>query len=76
MRLVISRQHPKAFAERFSASPHFSSPLLKCRQIARADIQVGRLRHDALQSAQIAVNVAEDQYFHDGFFAGACGSVG
>ena len=66
VRFVISRQHPKLFAQRFQRLAAFLKALAERRQIARADVHIRRLPHDPRQRAHIAVNVAEDQDFHEG----------
>ena len=68
MRLVISRQHPEPLAERLEHFAAAVEALAEGGEIARGDVEVGRLRHDALERAQVAVNVAEDQDLHGEFF--------
>jgi hypothetical protein len=67
VRFVISGQDKKAFAERLKYWGAAFQPLAEIAEVARSDVNVRGLRDDALESAQIAVNVAEDQNFHRTF---------
>jgi hypothetical protein len=60
VRFVISRQHPEAFTERLQNRCAAFEPFAEIAEVARGDVNVGGLRDDAFQSAQVAVNIAED----------------
>ena len=72
--LVISGQHPEPLAERLEHFAAAVEPFTKRGEIARGDVDVGRLLDDPRKRAEIAVNIAEDQDLHWVFFAG--GAVG
>ena len=75
VRFMIARKHPQLCAQRLENFAAAVQSLAERGEIAGGNIQVGRPRDDALQRAEIAVNIAEDQNFH-GDFLGDCGAGG
>jgi hypothetical protein len=67
VRFVISRQDEEALAERLQNWGAAFEPFTEIAEVARGDVNVGGPRNDALESAQVAVNIAEDQDFHRTF---------
>jgi hypothetical protein len=67
VRFVISRQDEEALAERLQNRGAAFEPFTEIAEVARGDVNVGGPRNDALESAQVAVNIAEDQDFHRTF---------
>jgi len=67
VRFVISRQNEEAFAKRLQNSCAAFQSFAEVAKIAGGDVNVRGLRDDALKSAQIAVNITEDKYFHRTF---------
>jgi hypothetical protein len=57
---MISRQNEKAFAERSQNGRAAFKPFVEIAKVASGDVNVGGLRDDALESAQVAVNIAKD----------------
>jgi hypothetical protein len=62
--LVISRQHPYFFAERFHDFATAVEVLAKRGEIAGSDVDICWLRDQLFEGARIAVDVAEDQNLH------------
>lgn len=61
MALVISRQHPKPFAEWLEYVAALLQALLKAHQVAGIDIQIGLPGHNTFKRPAAVVNVAENQ---------------
>ena len=73
VRFVVARQHPEAVAERLKDFAAAIEALAEGGEVARGDIEIGGLRDQIFQRAQVAVNVAEDQDLHGASFTGAVG---
>jgi hypothetical protein len=64
VRFVIARQDEEVFAERLKNRGAALQSLTEIAEVARGDVNVRGLRDHALESAQIAMNIAEDQNSH------------
>ncbi len=64
MGLMIAGQHPEPLTERLENLTAAFESFSKCCQVAGIDVNVRRLRHDAGERRQIAMNVAENQHLH------------
>jgi len=60
VRLVISRQNEKALAERLQNRGAAFEAFAEIAEVTRGDVNVGGLRDNAFERAQVTVNIAED----------------
>lgn len=60
VRFMIARQDEEAFAERLQNRGAAFESFTEIAEVTRSDVNVGGLRDDALESVQVAVNIAED----------------
>jgi hypothetical protein len=62
--LVISRQHPYFFAERFHDFAAAIEIFAKCGEIAGRNVDIRGLCDQLFESARVTVDIAEDENLH------------